>query len=103
MTLDGFFIGTIDNHFKPNSRRQGQSTSIQVDSNSLLLNGTVKVIATDIEASNGVVHVTDTVLVPSQEQAMTTEMKLARHTLALPISDRMDPLKLNLTSGYTHS
>jgi uncharacterized surface protein with fasciclin (FAS1) repeats len=56
---------------------QGQAISIQVEGDDVLLNDSVKVIATDIEASNGVVHVIDAVLVPSQEQPMSTEMKIA--------------------------
>jgi uncharacterized surface protein with fasciclin (FAS1) repeats len=43
----------------------GQTIKITVDGDSVILNDTVMVIATDIEASNGVIHVIDAVLIPS--------------------------------------
>lgn len=42
----------------------GGSVALGVMDGSLYLNSTVKVIATDIEASNGVIHVIDGVLLP---------------------------------------
>jgi uncharacterized surface protein with fasciclin (FAS1) repeats len=45
---------------------QGQDISIKVEDGNVMLNDTVMVAATDIEASNGVVHVIDAVLVPAQ-------------------------------------
>jgi len=43
---------------------QGADITITVTEEGVLLNGTVKVIITDIEASNGVIHVIDAVLLP---------------------------------------
>jgi transforming growth factor-beta-induced protein len=43
---------------------EGKDITIAVVDGSVILNGTVKVIATDIEASNGVIHVIDAVLLP---------------------------------------
>jgi len=45
---------------------EGQSISITVDGDSVVLNDNVNVIITDIEASNGVIHVIDAVLLPPQ-------------------------------------
>jgi uncharacterized surface protein with fasciclin (FAS1) repeats len=45
---------------------QGQDVGIKVDNGSVMLNDNVMVTATDVEASNGVVHVIDAVLVPAQ-------------------------------------
>ncbi len=42
----------------------GQSISIKVEDGNVYLNDTVMVIITDIETSNGVIHVIDTVLLP---------------------------------------
>ncbi len=42
----------------------GQDVEITVDGDSVVLNGNVNVVATDIEACNGVIHVIDGVLVP---------------------------------------
>ncbi len=42
----------------------GESIEIAVDGDSVVLNGNVNVVATDIEACNGVIHVIDSVLVP---------------------------------------
>jgi transforming growth factor-beta-induced protein len=44
----------------------GQSINIKVDMGNVYLNEDVKVIITDIEASNGVIHVIDAVLLPPQ-------------------------------------
>ncbi len=42
----------------------GAKVSIAVEDGSVILNGSVKVTATDIEASNGLIHVIDAVLIP---------------------------------------
>jgi uncharacterized surface protein with fasciclin (FAS1) repeats len=44
----------------------GKSVDIKVDMSNVYLNENVKVIITDIEASNGVIHVIDAVLLPPQ-------------------------------------
>ena len=42
----------------------GSSITLEVMDGELMLNGNSKVIITDIQASNGVIHVIDTVLLP---------------------------------------
>jgi uncharacterized surface protein with fasciclin (FAS1) repeats len=44
---------------------EGSTISIDVRNSEVFLNDTVKVTATDIEASNGIIHVIDAVLLPS--------------------------------------
>jgi transforming growth factor-beta-induced protein len=48
---------------------KGKQIAIKTDMGNVLLNDKVKVIATDIEASNGVIHVIDSVLLPPTEEA----------------------------------
>ncbi len=55
--LDGQSAGTA---------LEGQSISIKIDGDKVILNGNVNVIITDIETSNGVIHVIDAVLLPPQ-------------------------------------
>jgi uncharacterized surface protein with fasciclin (FAS1) repeats len=43
---------------------QGEAVSIKVGGGKVSLNGTTKVVATDVMATNGVIHVIDTVLLP---------------------------------------
>ncbi|MDX1689256.1 MAG: fasciclin domain-containing protein, partial [Candidatus Promineifilaceae bacterium] len=43
---------------------QGETISIEVRDGDVYLNGDVQVIMTDIEASNGIIHVIDAVLMP---------------------------------------
>jgi uncharacterized surface protein with fasciclin (FAS1) repeats len=47
----------------------GLPVSIKVDGGNVFLNDNSQVILTDIEASNGVIHVIDTVLLPPAEEA----------------------------------
>ena len=47
---------------------QGQSVSVEVRDGKVFLNDTVQITVTDIEASNGVVHVIDGVLLPASEE-----------------------------------
>ena len=54
---------------------QGSDIKISVRDGEVYLNDTIKVIATDIEASNGVIHVIDGVLLPPAE-AMAAETQL---------------------------
>jgi uncharacterized surface protein with fasciclin (FAS1) repeats len=44
---------------------EGQSVTIKVKNGSVYLNGSTKVIKTNIKASNGVIHVINKVLIPS--------------------------------------
>ena len=45
---------------------QGKSATIKVEDGKVFINDTTQVIMTDIEASNGVIHVIDSVLLPPQ-------------------------------------
>ena len=49
---------------------QGEEISIKVEGGNVYLNDTVQVIITDIEASNGVIHVIDAVLMPPSTMMM---------------------------------
>jgi transforming growth factor-beta-induced protein len=51
----------------------GKSISIKVDGDKVILNDNVNVIITDIEASNGVIHVVDAVLLPPADEAMSDD------------------------------
>jgi uncharacterized surface protein with fasciclin (FAS1) repeats len=46
----------------------GKDISIRVEGDSVILNDTVKVTQTDIECSNGVIHVIDAVLLPPSDE-----------------------------------
>lgn len=46
---------------------QGSDITIEVVGGEVILNGNVRVIQTDIQASNGIIHVIDAVLLPSAE------------------------------------
>lgn len=46
---------------------QGSDIKIEVKDGSVILNGDSKVVTTDIETSNGVIHVIDTVILPPEE------------------------------------
>ena len=48
----------------------GKKVAIKVDNGDVYLNDTVKVIITDIIASNGVIHVIDAVLLPEEDTSM---------------------------------
>ena len=43
---------------------EGSNITVAVDGGTVTLNGSSKVIATDVEASNGVIHVIDAVILP---------------------------------------
>lgn len=55
---------------------EGKQIAIKVDMGSVYLNENVKVITTDIEASNGVIHVIDAVLLPPSEEAAQGKMDI---------------------------
>ena len=44
---------------------EGSTIAVEVTSDGVVLNGTAKVSATDVMASNGVIHVIDAVIVPA--------------------------------------
>jgi transforming growth factor-beta-induced protein len=65
----------------------GKSVAIKVDGDKVILNENVNVIITDIEASNGVIHVIDAVLLPPSgetmgEGAMTEKMDIVDTAVA---------------------
>jgi len=55
---------------------EGKQIDVKTDMGSVYLNENVKVIITDIEASNGVIHVVDAVLLPSSEEAAMEKMDI---------------------------
>ena len=56
---------------------EGSDISIKVEDGSVFLNDTVQVIITDIEASNGVIHVIDSVLLPHAAEESNTIVDIA--------------------------
>ena len=67
VTLDGQEVETA----------QGEPVLITVDGDNVFLNENVQVIVTDVEASNGVIHVIDAVLLPPsdmEEEAMEQDI-----------------------------
>jgi transforming growth factor-beta-induced protein len=53
---------------------EGKQIAIEVDNGSVMLNGEVMVIITDVEASNGVIHVIDAVLLPPADETMPMDI-----------------------------
>jgi uncharacterized surface protein with fasciclin (FAS1) repeats len=60
----------------------GSSINIKVDGDKVILNDNVNVIITDIEASNGVIHVVDAVLLPPADEAMSEKMDIVDTAVA---------------------
>jgi uncharacterized surface protein with fasciclin (FAS1) repeats len=60
---------------------QGQSIAIKVENGNVMIND-AQVIITDIEATNGVIHVIDTVIVPPAEVAEPTTLPESGGVLA---------------------
>jgi len=56
---------------------EGKQIAVAIDSDKVLLNETVIVVITDIEASNGVIHVVDTVLLPPADTSDKTIVEIA--------------------------
>ena len=61
---------------------EGKQIAIKVDMGSVYLNENTKVIITDIEASNGVIHVVDTVLMPPSGETATGAMDIVDTAVA---------------------
>ncbi len=61
---------------------EGQQIGINVDMGSVYLNENVQVIVTDIEASNGVIHVIDAVLLPESNEAASGQMDIVDTAIA---------------------
>lgn len=61
---------------------EGKQIGIKVDMGNVYLNENVKVIITDIEASNGVIHVIDTVLLPASDEAMMEKLDIVDTAIA---------------------
>ncbi len=57
---------------------QGQLVTISVVDGEVFLNDTVKVILTDIEASNGVIHVIDAVLLPPSDAVSAVPVSMGQ-------------------------
>jgi len=76
----------------------GEPVTIKVDMGKVYLNDTVEVIITDVEASNGVIHVIDSVLLPPAKLVDIVDTAVAdgRFTTlaaALSAADLVDTLK----------
>jgi uncharacterized surface protein with fasciclin (FAS1) repeats len=61
---------------------KGTQLSIKVDMGSVYLNEKTKVVTTDIEASNGVIHVIDSVLLPPSDEAAVDEKNVVDTAIA---------------------
>jgi transforming growth factor-beta-induced protein len=61
---------------------EGKQIGVKVDMGSVYLNENTKVIITDIEASNGVIHVIDTVLLPASDEAAMETMDIVDTAVA---------------------
>jgi len=77
---------------------QGQPVTIKVEDGKVFLNETVQVIITDVEASNGVIHVIDSVLLPPAKLSDIVDTAVAdgRFTTlaaALGAADLIETLK----------
>ncbi len=65
---------------------QGSDISISVQDGAVFLNETTQVIITDIQASNGVIHVIDSVLLPPAEDAMMEEEMMAEDMVNIRVA-----------------
>ncbi len=64
----------------------GKDLSIKVDMGNVYIND-AKVIITDIETSNGVIHVIDTVLLPPSEEAASDTMAASNTIVDIAVAD----------------
>jgi transforming growth factor-beta-induced protein len=61
---------------------EGKQIGIKVDMGNVYLNENTKIIITDIEASNGVIHVIDTVLLPPADEAVMEKLDIVDTAVA---------------------
>jgi uncharacterized surface protein with fasciclin (FAS1) repeats len=59
----------------------GEHVVINVEGGQIVLNDTVKITTTDIEAENGVIHIVDAVLLPPVNSLLTSDSGSRGHTL----------------------
>jgi uncharacterized surface protein with fasciclin (FAS1) repeats len=64
--VDGIFLAEDVVTLESATTLQGQDITITVTDDGVILNDTVMVIITDIQASNGVIHVINAVLLPPE-------------------------------------
>ena len=65
----------------------GEDVTIEVADGGVVLNGAVNVVTTDIEASNGVIHVIDAVLLPPADEMMEEDDAMADEMMAGTIAE----------------
>ncbi|MBL8103888.1 MAG: DUF4397 domain-containing protein, partial [Anaerolineales bacterium] len=65
---------------------QGSDITISVRDGNVFLNDTIQVIMTDIEASNGVIHVIDGVLLPPTEAEAAPAEEMAAETVHIRVA-----------------
>ncbi len=66
---------------------QGSDISIEVRDGSVFLNDSIQVIITDIQASNGIIHVIDGVLLPPMPEPEMTNIRVAHFSPDTPAVD----------------
>jgi transforming growth factor-beta-induced protein len=69
----------------------GGRIAISVDRQMLRLDGVASVTTADVQASNGIIHVIDRVLLPSAHDVITTTVRLSSLAAALGSADRAAP------------
>jgi uncharacterized surface protein with fasciclin (FAS1) repeats len=78
---------------------QGEAVAIAVDGDKVMINES-QVIIPDIEASNGVIHVVDAVLVPSADEAAMDEAMMEESIVDIAVADeRFSTLVTALTEA----
>lgn len=68
---------------------QGQNVNILIKDGNVFLNNSTKVIKTDIVASNGVIHVIDSVLMPPKESSMNKNSAMEKDIVDTAVSTNM--------------
>jgi transforming growth factor-beta-induced protein len=72
LTMDGQKVDTA---------LEGKQITIKIDGDKVLLNDSAQVVATDVAATNGVIHVIDSVILPPADEAMA-EMDIVDTAIA---------------------